>query len=445
MRSRSSFALVVAVCALVGIAAAPAALAQDDAAPDAVPDAAAVTDDVAVAGVSGTVVDEGVLLDAASSMLALATEPARIAVVVVDADDARRTAVERSLVRALRDRRREDIVTPALVKARLGDSAVAQLEGGPGAVAVAADHVIIAEVQNSADGVELAMRLVNSASAAVVSTVRVPMNAAPSASSARVQDLRVAAADVSDLIAEIVERQGLEPRTHRIAVPQAQAEGAAKEARVDQLIQTELNSALRDRGFLVVERTQLASAMDQLALAQLTDAAAAKDVGKVVGAQSMALAAVVEAADTFIVTVRVVDVEGGTVMGAAKATIKRDNVVALAAVETRSVGEAVSRSAMAPGWGQAYNGSSSKALVFGVGTYGALAATAGLGIGAGVSYSSYLGTSDKDSTPAEASRLAVERRETTNVLLAATALSGAVTALLWGLNVADAWIDASSN
>ncbi len=407
--------------------------------PDARADSAS---EVAVAGEGSAVVDEGVLLDAASSMLAQATEPARIAVVVTDSDDARRTAIERSLVRALRDRRREDVVTPTLVKARLGASAAQQLEGGAGAAAVAADHVLLAEVQAGADGSGDAMRHVNAATASVVASAKVPVSTAPSSSSARVQDLRVAAADLSDLIAEAVERQGLEPRTHRIAVPKASAEGAAKEAKVDQLIQNKLASALRDRGFLVVERTQLSAAMDQLALAQLTDAEAAKNVGKVVGAQSMALANVVEAADTFLVNVRVVDVESGEIKGAAQANIKRDNVVALAAVETRSAGEAAALSALAPGWGQAYNGSSTKALVFGVGTYGALAATAGLGIGAGVSYGSYLGTSKADApTAEEVSRLAVERRETTNVLLTATAVSGAVTAVLWGLNVADAYID----
>ena len=77
---------------------------------------------VAETGASA-VVDEGALLEACGALLVSAVEPARVAIVVVDALEVRRTAIERSLVRVMRDRAREDIVTPALVRARLGDAA----------------------------------------------------------------------------------------------------------------------------------------------------------------------------------------------------------------------------------------------------------------------------------------------------------------------------------
>ena len=422
--------LVAALVAAVSQVQAPALAAADPV--------------VAEAGGGSTVVDEGELLEACSTLLLSAVEPARIAIVVGDDDETRRVAVERSLVRVMRDRRREDIVTPALVKARLGESAGQQLRGGGAAAAgLGADHIIIADVVSEGGAAVVSLRLIKSESGEVLGTRKVPLlpssGTAGTASSARVQDVRVAAADLADLVAEAVERSGAEHRSHRIAVPPAAAEGAAKEARLDRFVQSELLTALRERGFLVVERAQLQQAMDQLALQQLTEGDNVGAVGKVVGAQSIALVQVTEAGDTFLVSVRVVAVDTGVVLGAARATVKRDNVVNMAAVETRTAGEAAVRSALAPGWGQAYNGDATKAVVFGVGTYSGLLATVGLGVGAAVSYTSYLGVKPGDDVSAfEAGQQAVALRQQTNVLTTATAAAGAVTAVVWSLGIADA-------
>jgi TolB-like protein len=395
---------------------------------------------VAETGASA-VVDEGALLEACGALLVSTLEPARVAIVVVDALEVRRTAIERSLVRVMRDRGREDIVTPALVRARLGDAAERLQAGGSAATGLGADHVIIADVVNEGSTAVLSLRLIRSESGEVLATQRVPLLATGSASSARAQDVRVAAADLADLVAEAVERSGAAPRSHRIAVPPITAVGAAAAARLDRFVQAELLTALRERGFLVVERAQLQSAMDQLALQQLTDGDNVGAVGKAVGAQSLALVQLTEAADTFLVSVRVVAVDTGVVLGAARATMKRDNVVSLAAVETRTASEAAIRSALAPGWGQAYNGDATKAVVFGVGTYSALLTTVALGVGAGVTWLGYLGVKPGDGvSAAQAAQRAVALRQQTDALLTGTAVAGAVTAALWSLGIADALV-----
>ena len=110
------------------------------------------------------VVDEGLLIDALAPLLDGA-DAARVVVVVSDTDDARRTSIERSLVRVLRDRRREDIITPALVRARLGAAAAAQLnDKGVADTAFAADHVLLADVVSEGGKAAVTMRLLVSAS-----------------------------------------------------------------------------------------------------------------------------------------------------------------------------------------------------------------------------------------------------------------------------------------
>lgn len=401
---------------------------------------------VAAAGDTATlapVVDDGELAAATTTLLQRAPDAARLAVIVVDDDDARRRGLERALVRVLRERRREDIVTPAIVQARLGAAAAAQLEqAGGAATALGADHVLVAEVQAGANGSVVGMRLVRSETAAVAGTARAPLLGPGGTTSAGVQTVRAATLDVADAVAEVLEQGGIEARLLRLAVAPVKAEGAAKEGKVDRLVQAELASALAERGFLVVERARLRAAMDQLALQQMNEEQGAGEVGRVVGARSMVLSSVAEAGATFLLDVRVVDVETGRVQGATRAVLGRDEVVGMADVEVKTPSEALFRSVLAPGWGQAYNGSPTKSVIFGIGTYGALATTVGLGVGAGLSYGAYLGVNTDDKTPEQAAAAAVALREQTNVLVTATVAAAAVTAVAYGLNVGDAFLDA---
>ncbi len=386
-------------------------------------------------------VDEGVLLDVLNTLLLSAQEPGRVAIIVDDTDGIRRLSLERSLVRTMRDRRREEVITPALVKASLDAAAEAQLVGGhaQAATSLAADHVITASIVDQGGKAVLRLQLLYTESGAVLGTQSVDVDGAAQASTARSLDVRTAATDLADVIAEGVENRGVDVRTHRIAVAPAQATGAAKEARLDRFVQSELTSALRTRGFLVVERARLSAAMEQLTIQELTGTERVAELGALLGAQSIVLAQVSEAGTTFIISARAVAIDTSEVLGAASATIVRDDVVSLAAVETRTPGEAAVRSAVAPGWGQAFNGDGVKAVLFGISTYGALATTVGLGVGAGASLAGYNGiTVGEGLTAEEAGQKAVDLRNQTNALLTATAVAGAVTASVWSLNVIDA-------
>jgi len=387
------------------------------------------------------VVDEGLLLERLGGLFDKA-DVARVVVVVDDTDERRRRSLERSLVRVMRDRRREDVVTPALVRARLGAAAASQLDDtGVADTAFAADHVLVAAVVSEGGRAVLALRLIVSATGAVVGTARVDVDGAAAASTASVQDIRAAAADIADVVAEAVEGTGAEVKTQRIAVPPAAAEGAALTARLDRFVATELTAALRARGFLVVERAALQTAMGQLSLAQLTGTDDAGALGKVLGAQSLLLAQVAEAGTSFVVTARLLDVETGVVLTASSASIRRDDVVALADVETRTPAEAAIRSAVVPGWGQAENGDGGKAVLFGVATYGALATTIGLGVLTGLTAAEYRALAPSEQLAADkVAERAVALREQANGLAVATAVAGGVTAVVWALNVTDALV-----
>ena len=106
-------------------------------------------------------------------------------------------------------------------------------------------------------------------------------------------------------------------------------------------------------------------ALSQAALGQELGEKDAPAVGKLAGADSLVLGQVADGATSFIVTVRVVDATSGDVIGAGSSSLPRNDVVARADVETRTPGEAAFRSAIAPGWGQAYNGQGVKAIAFG--------------------------------------------------------------------------------
>jgi TolB-like protein len=238
-----------------------------------------------------------------------------------------------------------------------------------------------------------------------------------------------------------VESAGIELRMHRTAVAPLVAEGAAKEARLDQFTQSELIRALKRRGFLVVERAQLAAALDQAVIGQVLNEENAPQIGRALGAQSMIVGGVAEGGAVFLLNARVVSVETGAVLGAASAQLPRDDVVAMAAVETRTPLEAGVRSIVAPGWGQSYNGEGVKALVFGITTYSALATTLGLGVGALVAENHYNDVAFFEKLPPEERGAAAsDARATADAFRLSTAVAGAVTATVWSLGIADAFI-----
>ena len=392
-------------------------------------------------------IDEGAVVDAVEDVLAKGKDTVRIALPPLNAaDPALRAAVEQALVRAILSRRREEVVTPAYLRAQLRAQAEAQAKD----IEVeelkpfAADHVLLSRLEDEGSEKVLRLKLVFSETGEVLGESTAKLGVAGAKSSAQASTVRAATDELVEQIAYGVESKGVDVRTHRIAVSQLRAEGAAAEGRLDRFVQSELIRGLRARGFLVVEREQLAAAVDQAALGQVLEDASAPQVGKLLGAQSIVVGAVSDSGATFLVSLRVVDVESGSVVGGARASLPREDVVSRAAVETRTPMEAAIRSAVAPGWGQAYNGDGVKALAFGIGSYGALATTVGLGVAAGVTSAAYdnVRPIPGELSPEEAGQQARQLFELRSGLLVATAVAGGVTAAVWGGGIVDALLGA---
>jgi TolB-like protein len=410
---------------------APASPAPAAAAP-------AVEDPVSGASLEGAI----------SDLMAASVDAVRVAVPpVVDDDAPRAEVVQAAMVRALLDRGREEVVTPAMVKRALGDAAAQMATGQPAAFkSLAADHVLLGEVVDAGGVVELRMRLVHVESGGVLASASAPVAGVAREATANASTVRGGVERAVDQLVTSLEKLPGDRRYQRVAVAPLEAQGdAAEESRLDRFLQSELTSALAGRGYLVVERQRLGSAMNQLALGATMGDDSAGELGKLVDAQALVLGGIAEAGETFSLTLRVVSVETGEVLGAAETQIPRAGAVTLASgsIETRSAGEAAFRSLVAPGWGQFYNRQPVKGLAFATVTYGAALTTLGLGIGSAAVWSVYrdycVGGCETpvEKRGAEAKGL----REQTNALLTATLVSGVLTGVAWGAAGADALIE----
>jgi TolB-like protein len=356
--------------------------------------------------------------------------------------------VEKALVRALLDRG-QDVVTPALLRIKLkaqGEAAIRDV-GAEAMRDFAADHVLLAAVASEEGKTVLRLRLVVSETGAVRATSSTPLTLSGALSGAAAprndaRGVRVAVQAIVDDIAWAVEATGESVRVHRTAVAPLGADEDARAARLDRYVESELVRALSRRGFLVVERADLDAALAQQALGQVLDEQNAPQVGQALGAQSLVLGTLAATGTVFTMNVRVVSASTGAVLGAGSASLPRDAVVALADVETRTPFEAAVRSAIAPGWGQVYNRQGEKAVVFAVGGYSALLATAGLGIGGALTHARYGDPAAFDELPpAERSRAATETKALGDSLYLSAIVAGAVTASVWSLGIVDAILD----
>jgi hypothetical protein len=373
-------------------------------------------------------------------------EVVRVAVAPIsDDDEARAKTTQNRVVRALLERGREEVVTPSMVSRVLGAGAA---EASADAYAkLAADHVVLGEVVDAAGQVSLRLRLLHVETGGIVGEISTAVDAVGRKSSASTRTVR---GGVDEAVAQLVDAlQALpgELRYQRVAVAPLEAQGqAVVEGRVERYAQVQLSDALKERGYLVVERQQLGAAMQQLALGAAMDDASAPELGKLLDAQAIVLGSVSEAGEVFQLNLRAVSVEGGAVLGTATAALPREGVVTLAndAIETRTPAEALFRSLVAPGWGQFYNRQPVTGIAFGVATYGAALTTLGLGVASAISYSLYDGYG-RDGLPAgktseEAQQEAKALREQTNILITATAVSGGLTTVFWGAGAAEAFL-----
>jgi TolB-like protein len=268
----------------------------------------------------------------------------------------------------------------ALAEASLGagaaDSKVAELGGALGADAtvvgsldaMGGDWIANVRVLASMSGSLLASA---KASTAGAGTAREPADAsAARTTTGAPYSLDAEIRRLGDKLAAGIERATADARYQHVAVLPLDSVGPrAIEQQLGLLIAAELSTFLqRDHGLLLVERTRLASILDELALGQtgLVDPAKAAEVGKLAGAQSLVVGSVSEAGDRYLVDTRVVSSSDGRILLAENASLPAADLVALSseAVVLRTRSGAIYRSLLLPGWGQFYNREPTKALVF---------------------------------------------------------------------------------
>ncbi len=386
---------------------------------------------------------DAMIADAVDELLVAGQDVVRVAVTGLDdVRDSERAPIERAVVHAILQRRREEVVTPELLRARLNAQAEAQTHG----ISIealkpyACDHVLSMALVSQGATKTLNLKLVSAQSGAVLSQASVPIGAATHAASASATSARVAVQRLSELLAYGVESTGRPVKSTRIGVPTLSATpGAAQDGRVDRFVSDALSTALVRRGFVVVDRVTLSRAVEQAAIGQALGEHNAPQVGKLAGADALVIGQVSEAGTAFIVNVRLVDTSTGAVIAAGSERLPRDNVLARADVETRTSAEAAMRSAVAPGWGQAYNGEGVKALAFAIAGYGGALTTVGLAVGSGFAWLSYQNVRPSVSLSAQQAGVqAVQLRQLANGLLWGTAAAATLTGIAWGGAILDA-------
>jgi TolB-like protein len=152
-----------------------------------------------------------------------------------------------------------------------------------------------------------------------------------------------------------------ELRYQRVAVLPFQEVGAnTQDKQLGLLVSSELMTWLRrDHNLMMVERSQVAALIDEMALGQLgvVDENQSAEVGRMAGAQGLVIGTVSEAGDKYLVNARVVGTESGQVVVAEEVPLPAADLVALSsdAVVLRTRTGALYRSLLLPGWGQIYN------------------------------------------------------------------------------------------
>jgi TolB-like protein len=215
---------------------------------------------------------------------------------------------------------------------------------------------------------------------------------------------------------------------------------------VADLITTDL---ARDHRLALTERGQLNRIMGELALQQsgAVDDKQVTELGKLAGARALVVGRVADAGAEFVVTARAVDVDSGAVLVAEDVNLPKDELVAFSAsaVVLRSRSGAMFRSVVLPGWGQTYNDEPVKGALFGIATGSLALATAVVGghalYGRFVEYPAAGLSGESEQLPAdEKSAYVAALRERVNAEGVAAQVLLGVTASVWLLNVADAWL-----
>lgn len=216
---------------------------------------------------------------------------------------------------------------------------------------------------------------------------------------------------------------------------------------VSDLVVTDL---ARDHRLGLVERSQVGKLMDEMALQQsgAVDDAQALQLGKLAGARGLIVGRVADAGEEFIVSARAVDGETGAVLAAEDVKLPKAELVAFSAnaVVLRSRSGAMFRSVVVPGWGQTYNDETVKGVLFGATTGGLALATAVVGgLGLYTGFVAYPAAGEVDDAgqkllPEDRPAYVEGLRLRANAELTAAAVLAGVTATVWAVNVADAYL-----
>lgn len=181
----------------------------------------------------------------------------------------------------------------------------------------------------------------------------------------------VAIRKLSDALAAGFRRLPGNSRYERLAVlPFTETGPESKKRELGAVVTAELATNLRrDHGLLLVERAQLTPVLGEMRLGAmgLVDPKDAPRIGKLADAQALVVGSVADAGDRFLVNARIVATETAESLANASEAVSAATLVALSseAVVLRSRGDAVYRSLLLPGWGQAYNRQPVKGIVIG--------------------------------------------------------------------------------
>ncbi len=266
---------------------------------------------------------------------------------------------------------------------------------------------------------------------------------------ARGMDARMRA--LAGVLAVAIRRLPGDMRAQRFAVlPFEDVGDEAKQKSLGLVVSDLLVTDLaRDHGVPLLERAAVAKILDELALQQsgAIEESQQLSIGKMAGARALVVGQVLDAGENFTVAVRVIDAESAAVLTAQSVQLPKGELVAFSAnaVVLKSRSGAAFRSLVAPGWGQSYNGETTKAWVFGGVSYTLALGTVGVGALAGytalVAYPSAGISGDSAKLPAADKAALVEQtRQAANAQLTVAGVLAGVTAVAWLVNVTDAYL-----
>lgn len=327
----------------------------------------------------------------------------------------------------------------------------AALGGGLGLPPLPAVQALVVGEATGAGGVvrvQVRLLLLPSGTVAATESARVEGAGAPAPAAvvAEATSVDVAIRRLADTLADGFRRLPGNARYQRLAVLQFTEAGPESRRReLGAVVAAELATNLRrDHGLLLVERARLAQVLGEMQLGAmgLVDARDAPRLGKLADAQALVVGSVSDAGDRFLVNARIVGTETGETLANAGEAVSAATLVALSsdAVVLRSRQDAVYRSLLVPGWGQAYNRQRAKGYVIAgleVGLLGGALALHLAGASAARDYrtrttAAQLGPDPVSAAVALRDRAERDYRWRNDLLWAAGGL--------WALNVLDAYV-----